>query len=641
MDDRETRTPDELLQAITNEEEKRHRGQLKIFLGMSAGVGKTYAMLEEAQELKHAGYEVVIGTVETHGRHETAALLEGLQVIPERQVTYKGKTFKEFDLEKTLSLAPHLVLVDELAHTNIPGSRHLKRWQDVVELLDKGINVYTTLNVQHIDSLKDIVENIANITIRETVPDLVIEMASAIKLIDLSPDELIKRLNQGKVYLGGQSRVAIDNFFQKDRLTALREIIMRYAAEKVDHELHEMSAIVERQKWKPRERLLVAVSHSPHSQKLIRTTKRLAFILNAPWIALHVNDGRELTDKDTHMLDKNIILARDLGAEVITTRAPDIVEAIQKISQQKNITQIIIGRSPQKLFYNILAKPSILDRLAVQSSDTDIHVIRQEQIDKPYEKPKHKILYSQYLIATGSILLLAGVNYLLHPVIGYKVIGFIFLIGILFLSMFLRKGPIYFSSCLYAFIWWYFFIPEKSSFNIPSDEDQMILALYLLTAVVAGTLIDRARVEKEMLSTREATVTSLYDIVSSIATATSAQEATKTVTDSLGKLMHGTFELFVQPPGGKELTCVTSSGLLTDDNEKAAALWSFENEAEAGWSTTNLPASKNLYLPIKGFKHVAGVFAYRPKEDRPLTIEEKNFIHSVGQQLVVSLKHLP
>jgi two-component system, OmpR family, sensor histidine kinase KdpD len=375
--------PDKLLLAIQQSEEVSGKGALKIFLGMAAGVGKTYAMLEAAQKLQRSGVNLVIGCIETHDRKETAALLKGLKIIPPQQITYKGSTFSEMNLPEILRIKPHLALVDELAHSNIPGAGHAKRWQDVVELLDNGIDVYTTLNVQHIESLKEFIESITGISIRETVPDSIIESATFIELIDLTPKELLERLKQGKVYLGDKSEIAALNFFQEDRLTALREIVLRYAAEKIDHDLHSMVSTAGRSiGWKHREKLLVAISHTLHSQKLIRTTRRLAFNLNAPWIALHVNDGSYLTEHEKEILSKNLAMARDLGAEVITIDDPDIAGTIRAIGRQHGVTQVVIGQILKTSFLDFCFKPTLVDELAGKSSDFDIHIVRKSPFEQ-------------------------------------------------------------------------------------------------------------------------------------------------------------------------------------------------------------------------------------------------------------------
>jgi len=635
MNIEERPSPEKLLEIFKREESQRLRGKLKIFLGMAAGVGKTYSMLEAAQNLRREGIDIVVGVVDTHGRTETAKLLEGLEIIPLKTINYKEATFEEMDLDAILKRKPQLVLVDELAHSNVPGSRHLKRWQDVVEILDHAIDVYTTLNVQHIESLKDVVERIAGIIIRETVPDLVIETANFIELIDLTPNELLRRLNEGKVYLGGQSVIAAQNFFQEDRLTALREIVLRYAAEKVDHDLKGMFSTAQRSDaWKPRERLLVAISQSPHSQKLIRITRRLAFNLDAPWIAVNVDDGSVLDESERETLAKNLALARDLGAEVITISAPDLALAIQRIARQKSVTQIIIGRSP-KSWLDFFQRNSLLDRLAKECSDIDLHVIRQTLYTKRFRK-KFKLSLkssaSSYLLVLVFVLGLALFNGIFLSALGYKVAGFIFLLGILFLSLFFKKGPIFFASILYALIWVIFFIPEQESSPFSLKEDIILLALYLVTAIFTGVLTDRARKHTELLSKRERSIEALYEITREIATSPSFDQILLSVKDRLSSVLEGRCEILIKKLDNG-LIFDGASSLIHNEKEKAAANWVFQNSKEAGWSTSTLPFAQNLYIPLKGSNEVMGVLAYRPNANKELTIEEKNFFYTVGQQL--------
>ncbi len=409
MDPEDRPNPDELLQAIQQTESKTSKGKLKIFLGMAAGVGKTYAMLQAAQDLQSQGVNVVVGSIDTHGRKETAALLENLKIIPPQTIVYRGSTFEELNLTEILRTKPQLVLVDELAHSSVPGSSHAKRWQDVMEILDYGIDVYSTLNVQHIESLKEFVESITGILIREMVPDSVIESAAYIEIVDITPQELLVRLKQGKVYLGDKSTVAARNFFQTDRLTALREIIFRYAAEKIDHELHNMVSIASRSiGWKHREKLLVAIGHTLHSQKLIRTTRRLAFNLNSPWIALHVNDGSSLEKKDADILAKNLAMARDLGAEVVIVEDTNIANAIQNIARHHGVTQVVIGQISSHTPFDFLFKRTLVDDLAHYSNDFDIHIVRKsvdEQLQNTHYSLSSLLKNKYCLILIGLISL--------------------------------------------------------------------------------------------------------------------------------------------------------------------------------------------------------------------------------------------
>jgi two-component system, OmpR family, sensor histidine kinase KdpD len=635
MSEEDRPNPEDLLIAIKREEMQFKKGHLKIFLGMSAGVGKTYAMLESAQILhKKKGSNIVVGTIKTHGREETAKLLDGLRIIPEKKISYKEATFEELDIDEIISLKPQIVLIDELAHSNVPGSRHPKRWQDVIEILDNGIDVYTTLNVQHIESLKDVVESVVDVSIRETVPDTIFDLATSIELVDLTPDELLQRLKEGKVYLGNQSQVAALNFFKADRLTALRELVLRFAAEKVDHDLHGMVSTVERESgWKTRERLLAAVSHSPHSQKLIRTTRRLAFKLDAPWIAVYVNDGRSLDGNEQAMLEKNISLARELGAEVITIAHTDIPQAIQKVARQRGVSQIILGRPVKRSFFDLFHRFTLLDRLTRECTGIDIHVIRHTPLEAIYLRksslfPKFSS-WQSYLFVTFWVLILSGINWALSPYLGYRIDGFILLLGIILITLFMKRGPIIFATILSALIWDYFFIPPVNSLWIDSQEDVAFLMLYIITCFATGLLTHRSRENREILAKREQTIEALYEIVRDIASTSSSQQLLKKIKDRLDRTLNGNSLVIIKKIDNGLLI----DNNLTDQKEIAAATWVFENSKEAGWSTSTLPSVKYLYLPLKGFQEIVGVLAFHPNMKKSLSIEEKNFLYTVCQQL--------
>ncbi len=626
--------PEELLKAIKREESTQKKGHLKIFLGMAAGVGKTYAMLEEAKKLTKTGINVVIGTIDTHNRKETMALLEGLRVIPEKTVLYKDKEFKELDLDEIIRQKPAIVLIDELAHSNIPGLRHEKRWQDVMEILDNGINVYTTLNVQHIESLKDVVENITGIVIKETVPDLVIEEAAYIQIIDLNPDELVNRLNEGKVYLGDQSKIAILNFFKNDKLTALREILLRFTAEKIDHDLHQMvSATESENRWKPREKLLVAISQSPYSQKLIRTTRRLAFNLEAPWIAVYVDTGKFLNAEEEALLTKNITLARELGAEVITTHDPDVANAISRIAKRRGVTEIIVGRSPPKRFFNIFSKLNPSDRLAKECTDVDILVARQERLLTNHQnklKAAHPpFIFKPYFLVFLAVSLLAATTLSILPMVGHTVVGEIFFIGILFLSLFFKKGPVFFAAFLFSFIWYLFFIPEEFKYSV---ESILLLCIYTLTAITTGILVDRYREHQVMLLKREETSQSLYRIIRQISASSSNEAIFKEVTEQLKAIFGIPFEIIIKKLRGG-LNLDKPMLLIQNDKEKAAVTWVFEHGKEAGWSTDTLASSENLYIPIKNRDETLGVLICRKNPKKSPSLDDKNLLHTVAQQL--------
>src|SRR6059058_3907335 len=373
--------PDALLAHVRDEEARRARGKLKVFFGAAAGVGKTYAMLEAARAQRAAGVEVVAGVIETHRRAETEALLEGFEILPRRRVEYRGTTLEEFDLDVALARHPALMLVDEIAHTNAPGCRHAKRWQDVIELLDSGINVYTTVNVQHVESLNDVVAKITGVVMRETVPDSVFERADEVELIDLPPDDLLQRFREGKVYVPGQAQEAVAHFFRKGNLIALRELALRRTAERVDAQMrvymHEHAI---GKSWPTAERLLVCISPGPESARLVRAGKRMADRLGAPWVAAYVETPAQLRlpadvrDRVTQTLR----LAEQLGAETARLPGEKMSEAILGFAHDRNVTKIVVGKPRRRLWTRILIG-SIVDALVVGSGDIDIYVISAER----------------------------------------------------------------------------------------------------------------------------------------------------------------------------------------------------------------------------------------------------------------------
>lgn len=638
MDEEKRPNPEDLLKAIRLEEVRKKRGRLKIFLGMAAGVGKTFTMLEEAHRLNLSEVYIVSGTIDTHGREDTEKLLAGLHHIPEKWIKYKESVFEELDLDKILEVKPQLVLVDELAHSNIPGSRHLKRWQDVEELLTYGIDVYTTLNVQHIESLKDTVEKITGIVVRETIPDSIVDSATFVQIIDITPKELLERLQQGKVYLGEQSIRAAENFFQEDKLTALRQLLLRYGADKVERDLHQMLASQGKiESWRIREKLLVAVSQRSHGQRLIRTAKRLANQLYAPWIALYVDLGKPLTPSEESTISKNLALARDLNAEVLTTTDSDVAGAIARVASQKNVSQILLGSSPQSLLFHWVPRDTILNKVANLCPDVDIHIIRRSTTDKK-EKEKRVFAtprFSQLLSYVGVFLwmltLTAGLGYF-FPHTDYQVIGLAYLFNILVMSLFLRRGPLYAAGVLSAVLWNYFFIPLEGSLLIATEGDIVLIALFLLGAFLTGELAERARKYKEKLLNREQTTLTLYEIARVIASSPSTKQILLAVEEKLYSLFGGTCDILLKNTEGS-LDLTYSQEIHANPQETAAAIWVFDNSKEAGFSTKTLPSEKRFYLPIKGYSETVGVLAFKPKDQKELSQEEKNLLYTVAQLL--------
>ena len=531
--------PEGLLAAIQKEEAARRHGRLKIFFGMSAGVGKTYAMLEAARQRLTDGVDVVVGYVETHGRSETEALLSALPAIPRQKVDYRGITLEEMDLDAILARCPELVLVDELAHTNAPGSRHPKRYQDVLELLDAGIDVYTTVNVQHLESRTDAVKEITGIQVRETIPDSVFGAADEVELIDLAPEELLKRLAEGKVYLGEQVAQATDNFFRKGNLTALREMSLRLTAERVDHQLSDYMAIkCIPGPWKSRERLMVAVSASPFSDRLVRWTRRMAYNLDAPWVAVQVETSHPLGAEQQDSLSRTLSLAHELGAEVITTSDEDIVRGLVRVAREHNVTQIVVGKPQGNAFHQIVGR-SLVSRLVRESGDIDVYVVTgddtsgagRERRNIPDARPD----VSRYLLSLGIVAIVTAINWLILPLVGYRAVAIVYLLVVSVLGTFLGMGPVLLAAASSAFIWDFFFIPPQLTLDVGDVGDAMMLGMYFVVALVTGTLTARLRAQETAGVRGERRATALYTLARELAGARTLEEVLRTVVEQMSR----------------------------------------------------------------------------------------------------------
>ena len=637
--------PDEILKRVSAQEAKRLKGRLRIFLGMSAGVGKTFAMLKAAHARKATGARVLVGLVETHGRQETEAVLSGLEVLPRKKLDYKGVEIEEFDIDEVLKRRPDLVLVDELAHTNAPGSRHPKRYQDVLELLSAGLDVYTTMNVQHLESRKDLVEKITGVPIRETVPDPIFELADQIEVIDIAPNDLLVRLKEGKVYLGDRAARAAQNFFKVESLTALREMALRFTAEKVDQELqsfHEMKGHAK--PWQSSERLMVAVSHSPFSETLIRAARRLAYNLEAPWVAVHVDTGTTLTPEDQVQLNRNIALARELNAEIVSTSDRDVASALKRVARQKNTTQLLVGRPTKRWIRDLFEGGTLLDRLVRDSWDVDVHVLRQNELST-YTEGFHipKLNFSTGFIPYWNTLwALVGISFLsalIEKWIGYQAVGFLFLLGVLVIGRLGSLGPTIFAAALSAFSWNFFFIPPRMTFAISEPEDAILLAAFFIVAAITGTLTSRLREHEILLRDREERANVLYEILKEISSSATKDEFLARVSSRIGHVLSGHCSVLLKSRDAgltNEARHLYSKEL--SEKEFAVARWTFEHRQPAGWSTDTLASADSLYVPLTGNDEIFGVLVFTPAAKKPLSAEQSNLLQSVCRQLGLSLE---
>jgi two-component system sensor histidine kinase KdpD len=627
------KTPEEILIEIQSADKKNNRGKLKIFFGMCAGVGKTYSMLLHARDLNKSNYKILVGYIETHGRQETAELLAGFEIIPRKKIIYKDIEFEEFDLEKTLELKPDLVLVDELAHTNLPGMKHNKRYQDIEELLENGINVFTTVNVQHIESRSRTVEYITGIPIHETVPDSIIELADDIELIDLPIEELLRRLNEGKVYLPDKAKLASKNFFKTGNLISLREMALRLTAEKVESDLVDyMSEKNIDGPWKSGDKLLVAVGSSPFSAELIRWTRRIAYSLKTKWFAVYVRTDNINNGKNNTQLEKNLRLAKDLGAEVITTANTDLVDGLLEIARKNNVTQIIIGKPAKYNILNYIRKDNYIDRLIIESGNIDIYIVRPNKI-KSAEVKKVKTLKLQskakeYFYSLISIVLLSALCFPVRDYLGYQTVGLILLLNLIILPFYVGRGPIIIGALLNSIIWNFFFIPPLFTFEISKLHDVMTLILNFVVALSSGFLATKIRKQQELVKIREKNTLALLDYTKDLAVAKTKYDVIQTTLNHIDKNIDANATFF-----NVELQPVASSRAFWNLSEKenSIAKWSLENNHISGKFTDNLPDSICQYIPIVKKDVKIGVLGLYLSSK--LSIESENLINNYLTQM--------
>ncbi len=608
--------PDELLASLINEEDKSKRGKLKIFFGMCAGVGKTYTMLQTAQAEKLKGSDIIIGYVETHNRTETAGLVEGFELVPRKSFPYKSTIVQEMDLDAIIARKPQIVLVDELAHTNAPGSRHTKRYHDVQEILENGINVYTTLNVQHLESRSDTVAQITGTIVRETLPDEVFENADEIELVDLTPDELLERLTEGKVYTPERSREAIENFFRKGNITALREMALRIVADRVDRQLHDyMQHKRIRGPWKSGMHLLAAIGPSPYSAKLLRWAKTLSYSMGANIQALYVETLHQLTPKEREQLDKNIHLAKQLGIKVRIITNNDIVKAIIDFAQKENVTHIIVGKPRVRSLFSMLRLGRFVNRLIRFSGNIDVYILGSDSLakDKFREKvsiPPFTSNTRQYVTIPLYIILSSVICYLVKDLIGYQVVSFILLFLVSILALFYGTGPILLAATLSAIIWDYFFIPPQFTLHIGQPEDVLMLIMFFIIALLNGILTSRIRRQEKKTRIREERTHALYQLTREFTMTSGLDEVTKIAIRYIHKYFNLECAIILKNDLNKLDDQVRHETKISlSDNDMSVASWVFKHSSKAGKYTDTLPSGNFTFYPLTGNNDNMGVIA--------------------------------
>jgi len=636
--------PDELLRRLAEEEKQKKRGKLTIFFGAAPGVGKTYAMLEVARAELAANRDVLVGVVETHGRFETAALLVGLEVLPRRKISYRGVEVEEFDLDTALERRPALILMDELAHTNAEGSRHPKRWQDVEELLDAGLDVFATMNVQHVESLNDIVAQITGVIVRETVPDSMLERAHEIKLVDLPPDDLLERLRDGKVYVSAQAQHAIENFFRKGNLIALRELALRQTAERVDAQMlaYRKAQGIE-QTWAASEQILVAVSASPYSVPLVRAARRMAASLHAHWYAVYVEPRgmRPLSKMDEARLSQNLRLAERLGAEVVTLAGDGASEEILRFSKERNITKIIVGK-PIVARLRDRFRNSLVDQLVRHSGDIDVYVtagdpgederLPPKAVRAPLPIPSYVAAAAVSFVATGVAWMLFGPGQLPDVVMTY-------LLGIMLVSSRFGLAASMFAAVSSIAALDFFFVPPFFTFVVADLSHAVTFIVMFLVAVVISGLTERVKNQAASARQREQRTAALYELSRELTSAQSSRRVIEVGAAELEKVFSAKVTMFTPDRDRKLRSVHASPGLQASDRDASIAQWVWQHQKEAGLGTTTLPSSDALYLPLAASGGIVGVLGLTPTaRDRFDSIDQRRQVDAFAAQMALAME---
>ncbi|AOI83186.1 sensor protein KdpD [Burkholderia cepacia] len=655
--------PDQLLDKLQRDEEKQRRGQLKIFFGASAGVGKTYAMLQAARQRLQEGVDVVVGIVETHGRSETAALLDGLDVLPLARFDYRGRTLAEFDLDGALARQPQLILVDELAHSNVQGARHLKRWQDVYELLDAGIDVYTTVNVQHLESLNDVVGAITGIRVWETVPDRVFDAADEVTLVDLPAEELLERMRDGKVYLAQQAERAVRNFFRKGNLIALRELALRRTADRVDAQMREYRADRSIQRiWQARERLLVCVGPGPEAPTLVRAAARLAASLKADWIAVYVETPRlqRLPDARRQRTLDALKLAAELGAETATLAGADAVAALIGYAKVRNVSKIVAGGSPKVGLVRRFARP-FGEQLAERAGDVDLMLIRASASDEARAAPldarardwrdafaqfgTHRSPPRHYAYAAAICAAITVVASLVSERLDLTNLVMLYLLGVVFSAVRLGRGPGVLQSFLSVAAFDFFFVPPRMSFSVSDTQYLLTFFGMLLTSLVISHLTSTLTRQASVAQRRERRTGAIYAMARELGAALTIEQIVEIGSRHVGEVFRARVA-FLLPDSADKVrqkieepdAAVTLTGADLDSD---VGQWVYDQQKPAGRGTDTLPATVALYLPLKAPMRTRGVLAVASREPRELEVpEQQRMLDAFAAQIALALERV-
>ncbi|HSE13807.1 MAG TPA: sensor histidine kinase KdpD [Rudaea sp.] len=648
--------PDALLARVHEEEARGRRGRLKIFFGAAPGVGKSYAMLEAARKLKADGVDVIVGYVELHGRADTEALLAGLEVLPPQKLEHRGVVLAEFDLDAALRRHPATILVDELAHTNHPGARHPKRWMDIEELLDAGIDVYTTVNVQHLESLNDIVAQITGVQVRETVPDRVFDAADEVELVDLPPDDLLQRLQEGKVYVAEKVRHALESFFRKGNLIALRQLALRATADRVDtsmREYRERHAIDAT--WPAGERVLVCVGPDPLSARLVRSARRLASALHADWFAVYVETPGlvRLPKAARDRVLQTLKLAESLGAETANLSSQSVAAEVLAFARQRNVSKIICGKPSRSRWRNRF-RPSLVDEIIDSSGDIDVYVITGEEGAEAGAPPRMPArsskwpAYAQGAAVVGAITLAC---LLLNSYIERSNLVMLYLLGTVLVAIRFGRGPSVLASVLSVGLFDFLFVPPVRSFAVSDAQYLITFAVMLATGLIISNLAARGRREASVARQRERRSGELYALSRELARNRDLESLAAILCRHALAIVEGEAAVLLPDSEGRVLDpghfCARGVAGASEvrypvpGNDLGIAQWAYDHGQKAGRNTDTLASADAMYLPLNALRRCIGVLGLRPKDPRQLEIpEQMHLLESFVSQAAVAMERV-
>jgi two-component system sensor histidine kinase KdpD len=610
-----------LLERVTAEAERAHRAKLRIFFGFAPGVGKTYRMLQVARDLVREEVDVVIGAAETHGRYDTGGLLLGLEILPRRKLMYRGREMEEFDLDAALARHPSVLILDELAHTNVPGSRHTKRWQDAMELLDAGIDVYTTLNVQHVESLNDVVAQITRVQVRETVPDSLLERADAIELVDISPEELLARLREGKVYLPDQAARAAAHFFQRGNLLALRELALRRTAERVGadvREYREQEGV--RETWPTSERILVCISAAPTSARILRTARRMAAGLRAPWVAAYVEPLgiAPLGESDKKRLDDHLKLAESLGATVVRLTGSRVSGAILDYARKHNVTRLVVGK-PRRSRLRDRLRGSLLDDIVTGSGDIDVHVISGDPEAPIGERPEtargvYHAPWQDYVWAVAFIAATTGLGAVIRAFYPVPDIEMLYIVVVMLTALRFGRGPSLLAATLAVAAYDFFFVPPQYTFAVSDWRYLLTFAMMFGVGWLVSTLTIRIRREEKHAGAREERMRALFDVGRELGSARTDEAIAGVVARNAAQWLDSPAVVLMRASAG-ELTprAAVPADTALDPGDMGVAKWVFEHGRVAGSGTDTLPGAKAVCFAMRTTTDPVAVLALLPR----------------------------